>query len=306
MLHFKRRFETLESDFCAEWLGVALIAIMDAVLSGFAGFHLIVTWRDGLQIAAGLGVMLALKLASVRRGGMMAEYFAVTAAATAALAILSYLCLAMSGPLVDDSLLAADRALRFDWLAGYHVLLAHPMPFALLKAAYNSMVYQSLYFCVLMSLMARKHRLREMFWLVFIAGFLACLGAAFFPALGPYKSLGVAPPHSFLPEMEHLKSGRNLVFAFSSLTGVVSFPSFHTAMALANIWGFRRTGIIGWAAATLNVMMLCATPWFGGHYLVDVFAGGATALLALCILRGAPLMWAKYFGAITPVAGLAI
>ena len=306
MLPFTRRFEMPQSDFRAEWLGVALIAVLAVVLSAFTRFHLIVTWRDGLQIAAALGVMLALKLASVRRGGMMAEYFAVTAAAASVLGVLSYLCLAMSGPLIDDKFLAADRALRFDWLAGYHVLLAHRMPFVLLKAAYNSMIYQNLYFCVLMSLMARKQRLREVFWLIFIAGFLACMGAAFFPALGPYKSLGVLPPHSFLPEMEHLKSGRNLVFALGSMTGVVSFPSFHAAMALINIWGFRRTGIIGWAAAALNVMMLCATPWFGGHYLVDVFAGAATVLIALCIVRSAPLMWAEYSGAITPVFGLAM
>ncbi len=29
------------------------------------------------------------------------------------------------------------------------------------------------------------------------------------------------------------------------MTGVVSFPSFHTTMALAYVYGFRRTGAIG-------------------------------------------------------------
>jgi membrane-associated phospholipid phosphatase len=71
-------------------------------------------------------------------------------------------------------------------------------------------------------------------------------------------------------------------------------------MALLNIWGFRRTGVIGWAAAVLNILMVCATPWFGGHYLVDVLAGAATALFALAVVRGAPILWAKYFSSPGP------
>lgn len=289
MLNFVR-FEAPKSDFRAEWLGVGLVAGLDIVLSIFARFHLVATWHDGVQIAAALGLMLALKIAGVRRGGLMAEYFAVAAAAAAGLEVLSYLCLALSGHLADDQLLAWDRALGFDWLAGYHFLLSQPKAFLVLKGAYNSILYQNLYFCVLMGLMSRKDRLREMFRLVLIAALLAALGAAFLPALGPYKTLGVLPPHSFVPEIEHIKSARNLTYAFSSMTGVVSFPSFHTAMGLIYIWGFRRTGAVGWAAAALNIVMICATPWFGGHYLVDVFAGAATALFALGLICGVPIM----------------
>jgi hypothetical protein len=107
-----------------------------------------------------------------------------------------------------------------------------------------------------MSLMDRRRDMRAMFWLVLLAGFLTSAGAALFPALGPYKTFDVAPPGSFIPEMEHIKSGKNLSFALAHMTGVVSFPSFHTAMALAYSWGFRRTGLIGWAIAAINLAML--------------------------------------------------
>ena len=284
MLPIMQRAKIPQGYFTAEWLGIGAVAVLDIACVHAAGIRLILAWHDGLQIALGLGVMLSLKIFADRRGSMMAEYFALTAASTSVILVLSYACLALSGPLIDDRLLAADRALRFDWMAGYHFLLAHPAPQAVLKFAYNSMVYEDLFFCILLSLMDQKQRLRQVFWVAFISALLTCLGAALFPALGPYKSLGVAPPHSFLPEMEHLKSGHNLAFALKNMTGVVSFPSFHTVMALIYIWGFRRTQIIGWGATILNILMLLSIPWFGGHYLVDMIAGACVMLLSLSIV----------------------
>jgi membrane-associated phospholipid phosphatase len=145
------------------------------------------------------------------------------------------------------------------------------------------MVCQGLYFGLLMALMERRQDLRQMFWLVFVTGLFTSAGALLLPALGPFHYFHVNSADSFIPEMERLKSG-NLNFALSRMTGVVSFPSFHTSMALAYIWGFRRTGAIGWAVAALNLAMLCAIPWFGGHYLIDMIAGAAVMLTALAIV----------------------
>ena len=73
--------------------------------------------------------------------------------------------------------------------------------------------------------------------------------------------------------------------ALSSLTGVVSFPSFHTTMALAYAYGFRRAGAIGWIVGALNFVMLFSIPFFGGHYLVDMIAGVLMAILIGWIWR---------------------
>jgi membrane-associated phospholipid phosphatase len=64
-------------------------------------------------------------------------------------------------------------------------------------------------------------------------------------------------------------------------------------MALAYIWAFRGTGIIGWGIAALNLVMLASVPFFGGHYLMDMIAGAATMLIALGLIRGAPALWKK-------------
>jgi hypothetical protein len=275
---------TLKLDFVPEWLALLALAFLDLGWARTIGFHLDVTWRDGKLIGLGLLVMLLLRI-FWRRGGTMAEYFSLTSLATVLFGVLSYLSLACSGPLADAPLAAVDRALRFDWMAGYHFLLARPFLAAMLKFAYDSLTYQALYFCVLFALMEKKTHLREMFWLVLVTGLFTCLGVLLFPALGPFKFFNAAPAGSFVPEMEHIKSGHDLNFALTKLTGVVSFPSFHTAMALAYVWGFRKTGAIGWGIAALNLAMLCAIPWFGGHYLIDMIAGAMVMLAALAVVK---------------------
>jgi len=278
------------SDFIPEWAALVSLALIDVALARALHFHLLFTTHDGLLIGLGLGAACVLRLLASHevigaRWGMMAEYFALTAAATLVAAVLSYLCLAASGVPIDNILEDIDRHLGFDWMAGYRFLVAHPLAAAALQLAYNSLVYQGLYFCVLFSLMDDKQSLREMFWLVFVAALLTSAGAMLWPAFGPYKLFGVAPAQSFLPEMEHLKSGRDLSFVVSKMTGVVSFPSFHTSMALIYAWGFRRAALIGRMVFLLNLTMLIAIPWYGGHYAVDMVAGAAVMLISLAIVR---------------------
>lgn len=135
-----------------------------------------------------------------------------------------------------------------------------------------------------MGVMNNKRELRRMFWLTFVAGLFTNIGALLFPALGPFQALNVDPKHDFVMEMEYLKSGQPLSFTLAHMTGVVSFPSLHTTMALAYAYCFRHTGVIGWIAIALNALMLCSVPYFGGHYLVDMIAGAGVFALSLAIV----------------------
>jgi hypothetical protein len=275
-------------DFAPEWIALLPLALIDLVWASAIDFHLTITWGSGKLLGATLTVMVLMRLFAFARAGMMAEYFSLTTLATLLFAILSYLCLASSGPLIDDRLMAADRALGFDWMAGYRFLTEHDPITTVLGLAYNSLVYQGLYFCVLLALMGRVRRMRQMFWLVLGMGAITSLGVLLFPALGPFKMLHAGPRHSFVPEMEYLRSGQPLNITLSQMTGVVSFPSFHTAMALAYVWGFRGTGAVFWGVAALNLAMLAAIPWFGGHYLMDMIGGAVTMAVSLAMVCLAP------------------
>lgn len=273
----------LKSEFPIEWCMLGGLALVDAAWARLIGFHLIVTWRDGMVLAAVLAATLAARKFS-RRGAMILEFLALTLASAMVFGVLSYLCLASSGPLADAALLRIDRAMGFDWLAGFHVLQAHPAAGKWLRLLYDSMPYQALYVAALLGVMGRKGTLRETFWIVATAGLLTDIGVLLFPALGPFEQFGLQSFGGFLPEMKKLLAGNDLTFALGHMTGVVCFPSFHTAMAIIYAYALRRTGAIGWLVAGANTVMLLAIPFIGGHYLIDMIAGAGVVAVSMLIV----------------------
>ncbi|WP_310125975.1 phosphatase PAP2 family protein [Paraburkholderia terricola] len=55
--------------------------------------------------------------------------------------------------------------------------------------------------------------------------------------------------------------------------GLVSMPSFHTALAILFVYSLRRRRVLACVAIPLNLVMILSTPTQGGHYLADVFGG---------------------------------
>ena len=81
--------------------------------------------------------------------------------------------------------------------------------------------------------------------------------------------------------MPHVRDGSLRQLSLTALTGLVTFPSFHTAAAVLYLWAFWPVRWIGPAAVAINVVMVLATPICGGHYLVDVFAGIGIAVASI-------------------------
>jgi membrane-associated phospholipid phosphatase len=277
------------TEFPLEWLGVAGLVLVDIAWAVRIGFSVSVSRLDFAVPLLALAVIIIFRTI-VRReqGSLAAEYFVLSSAATAAFCVLTYLCCAASYPLVDEELLRLDRAMGFDWQHWFRLLQQHPAVMKVLQAAYDSLVYQCLYFTILFGLLRRKAELREMFWIVFIAGLLTSVGSVFFPALGTFETFDLKSLGEYLPHMKQLRSGANLHFAFGDLNGVVTFPSFHTTMALVYLYGFRRIGPIGYLMIAINLTMLPGIPFFGGHYFVDMIAGAGVAVAAILLARKLP------------------
>jgi hypothetical protein len=280
----------LRSEFLPEWCALGAILLIDLMWMPAARLNIGLAWRDGLVVALALIAMTALRALKIRSGGLMAEYFAVTAVAAAVFGVLSYLCTAHAAPLADSTFQKMDAALHFNWLNGFQTLYAHPFAVTAFRFCYDSLIYQGLYFGLLLALIERKSAMKEMFWLVFVVGLFTSAGAYLWPALGPFHQFGLDKYGDYIPVIEHLRSGRDLNFPLRAMTGVVSFPSFHTTMALAYIYGFRRTGVIGVVIAILNIGMLLAIPFFGGHYLTDMIAGAGVMLASLGTVKAYPAL----------------
>src|SRR3546814_4330604 len=85
----------------------------------------------------------------------------------------------------------------------------------------------------------------------------------------------------WLDTFERLRSGALRTLGSESLTGIITFPSFHAAAAVLLGWGFASFGRLGWPLVALNALMFVSAIVGGGHYLVDLIAGAAVALIGL-------------------------
>ena len=63
--------------------------------------------------------------------------------------------------------------------------------------------------------------------------------------------------------------------------GLITFPSFHAALGVIFARAFWSVPWLRWPALAVNLLMIAATPVNGGHYFVDVAAGGAVACVAI-------------------------
>lgn len=205
--------------------------------------------------------------------------------------ILSYLVAAQGGALWDARLQRWDLALGFDWLGYARWVNDHPTLATLYRWAYVSMIPQLL---VMVLALTATNRLREMriaICAAILAGLAAVLLSGLTPAVGNYIHLNLGP--SDLPnlrpaaavvhyaDLTGLRDGSLRLIDVTRIEGIITFPSYHSALGAIFIWGFAQLGRAGWAGMLWAGLMLLATPIDGAHYLVDVLAGIALAAAAL-------------------------
>ena len=248
-----------------------------------------------------LAVLAACALGLRRTGypavaGML-EATTLMAAVSAAGAFASLIVAATARPYADDWLIAADAALflGFDWRSAVGAI-AHQD--ALLRAAsyvYASLNWQPSLLILLLFALGRSERCWTFAtaWAMTLAATIAIF--PFAPALGGYLHFGIAPgdvPGVRVPAAwmhagirEPVRAGTLRTIGAGVLEGVVTFPSFHAAAAVLLGWGFCGLRWLRWPAAALNAAMFAAAVVIGGHYLVDIVAGGLIAAGAICASR---------------------
>ena len=193
-------------------------------------------------------------------------------------------------PLADPMLSSADSVMGFCWRCYATWLDAHPYIYMIGDGAYRSIVIQAP--LIVVALAVLKHPLRLCVFVVAcqLAVAVTSLVAYGFPAMGPYTQYGMTAvdhPHitlMFSDDMRGtiawLRAGDFAVFPDGLVTGLISFPSFHAAMAIAYMWAAWPT-LCRWPAVALNIAMVAVTPIDGSHYLVDVLAGFGVGLLSI-------------------------
>lgn len=221
---------------------------------------------------------------AMARAGETLAAFGIWCGFLSLLEILSYLCARTQLPLQDGAFDAFGQALGFDWLAWYREVEAAPAVKRLLFAAYESMFPQVALVFLIAAFHRDPRRLDEYRWTAIVAGLATCLISAMLPAVGATALHGVggAP---WLPDILTLRGAPPATFVLNDMTGIISFPSFHTVLGLLFVWTARGTGPLFWGLAVLNALLVTATLTEGGHHLADVFGGAAVLAGSIFAVR---------------------
>jgi membrane-associated phospholipid phosphatase len=201
--------------------------------------------------------------------------------ATTVLLPLTYLAATSGFPLLDERLARLDAMLGFDWDTAAQWVGQRTIIDGIFRCAYDSMALQPAAVLLIGSLKRPGDRNGEAIWLFIVSLLITCAIFAFTPALGKIGHVGTG----YLNVLADIRNGSWSVLSYDQVEGIVTFPSFHTTMALIFIYVVRRER---WALALfgpLNVVMILSIPTVGGHYLIDLFGGGAVAAISIGIVR---------------------
>jgi PAP2 superfamily protein len=260
-----------------------IVLCVDALWLLVAGW--IVAW-PGLIMAALGAVLLPLTIGRYRNDLRVASTLRAAALLltfSAAASALSYLVVSTNAPLVDAVLAQWDGALGFDWMALRAWLHDHAVIQTALRFAYVSGLPQIVLVVMFLGFSARSARLEEFLILFFLATLVCVILSGPFPAAGAWKyHAGLELPT--LSHFEMLRAGRMREIPLDQWQGLVSIPSLHAAMAVLLVYAVRGTALLP-ALSGLNAAMIAATPVDGSHYLVDVLAGVALALVLITVSR---------------------
>lgn len=207
-----------------------------------------------------------------------------------------YLTPTTNRPLVDARLAAIDNALGFDWMALLAFYEARPALAAVSTFLYMSSEKVMLITCIVLVLAKRLNRLEQLIAASTIAGLFTLTVSAMFPAAGGFvfydppnalfASINPATARDFMDTFHQLRDGTMRHFELTETKGIITFPSFHTIFALLLIWAVRGMRYVFPLALVWNGGIVLTTFIDGGHYLIDVIAGGAVFWATIAVVTG--------------------
>jgi PAP2 superfamily protein len=268
------------------WLVIATIVVVDAVGLRLAGMRVAADGFVRLVVAIFVLQVLAFIYGRLRPRERLAD-LAQTAVQLlllfAAAGILSYTLTATALPLQDDLFARGDAILGFDWLAWFRAVEAKPLLRSVLHLAYITATPQLVAIAIYLALSGQGARNAELIWTLAISLIVIIPLSALLPGAGAFVRYDVAAlvDAPFVSEFAMVRHGALTTIDLNQLQGVITFPSFHTTLAVLYPYVVRGSRRVFVGCAFLNLMMLLSIPSEGGHYLVDLIAGALVAAVAI-------------------------
>ncbi|QDM40174.1 phosphatase PAP2 family protein [Altererythrobacter sp. TH136] len=280
----------------------SLLAIVLGSAAMLAGAILMVTgtsleWAVFARFAAlATGMALVSLWCSKRQlDPRMAAAAAIVAAAILSLmfcAVISHVGLKLEAPLMDARLARADAALGFHVDRAVRAAAYSPHLIDVLAFVYNAsgVVVVALILAVLGT--GSTGRAWELTATIVIAMQVVAALSILMPAIGAMHHFGLGDLQGrglpvgagvyHLQGFAHFYGGSDPVARLSDMTGLVTFPSFHTVLALMATQALAPTRL-RWVGVAWTSMVIVSTVPVGGHYAVDLAAGFVIWALAAAI-----------------------
>jgi len=205
--------------------------------------------------------------------------------------ILNHLSMTSALPYQDKLLSGWDNLFGIEWLAYFQFIHKHQILIVLLDVSYTSLTPLSVIALLYLIITQQFSRARFFLETFFFTALLAISLGAFFPAeaavsflipdISIYSNFSNDPGVYHIEHMKRLRESNGIIVLYpNNLPGLVTFPSLHTAAGIIFIGTFWKSKVFA-PVFIYSIIMIAATPVFGGHYIVDLLAG---ALLALCVM----------------------
>jgi hypothetical protein len=283
----------LFNDYGIRWVVIAIAGLVSAI--GLWKLNITIVW-ESLWSAIEFDILLLLGAATYSIVGAMTPRMRGSTAIVSDLLLsifqfivalkaftpLTYLAAASGCSLVDSTLTRLDAILfGFEWNVEANWVANHPALDWLLRRAYFSLYYQGALVFLIGSVSRPGDRNGEIIWQFCISLVLTCAIFVFTPAFGHVAHAGTG----WLKTLMMIRNGEWAAFDFSHVEGIISFPSFHTTLAILLVYAVRHHRWLLAVLVPLNLLLILATLSVGGHYLVDLPAGAAVAFISIAATR---------------------
>jgi len=282
------------SRFCIVTL--VLIAIIDIAWVALTPLQMhpsTPSFIASVATSAAAALVLARYFCSNLRLQILLKGFTFLLAAWPVLRLFNHLTTTIPIPLADAKLASWDQMIGFDWPAYVGWVDRHPALLQMMSYTYTGL---TAYTCLLFLILALagpepQRRCSELIEL-FVATALICMliGIAF-PALAPtayytlpsgtFEHIDQSLGTGHVSYLNDLRDNPSHELNLAVLPGLVTFPSFHTAMGVIAIYCARGSALIFPPILVINLLMIGSTPVFGSHYGVDIIGGAIVTGLVI-------------------------
>ena len=206
--------------------------------------------------------------------GLCILWVTIFAASGMILAIYSYLCVKVSGSLIDQQLLNFDKYVGLDWVALRRWVNERSLINQILRLSYNSGIYQLMIIPQLLVLFRKEKDVYALYSFFFISAIICPLISIFFPANSLFTVFKVGgDEEATVSHFKILRENIPLDINIEDLQGLISFPSFHTMLGIGFAYYVRNVPVVFPFLLVLNLVMIISTITEGGHYLLDTLLG---------------------------------